>query len=155
MAAPENPSVVEALNAVYRAALLAFEQFHRQEHRFEVRYRYKKLADRFDKLVHCARSWRRAVLNRIERLGGEADSTLGPVKVNDGVREAYEDALDALDAIRSAVIQGIAVASSANDYPTHKVLLFLSKEVDHKHAKIEAHLRQLKDMGDVYLATAV
>jgi bacterioferritin (cytochrome b1) len=147
--------VIDALNAVYRPALTAFEQFHRQEHRFAVKYRYKELAERFDKLVNCAREWRRAVLNRIERLGGQADSTLGPIRIEDGVKEAYQATLAALAAIESAVKQAVAVAGSANDHPTCVVLYQVAKHVDRKMAKIEAHLRQLKDMGDAYLVTAV
>ncbi len=54
MADQSTAAVIAALNSVYRPTLTAFEQFHRQEHRFEVKYRYSKLQKRFDKLVHCA-----------------------------------------------------------------------------------------------------
>ena len=53
-----NGGVVAALNGVYRPVLTLFEQAHRQEHRFKVRYGYCKLDERFDKLVHCLRRWR-------------------------------------------------------------------------------------------------
>ncbi len=148
-------SVIVALNSVYQPTLCAFEQFHRQEHRFEVKYRYKKLQKRFDKLVHCARSWRRALLNRIERLGGEADSTIKGVEVADDILTAYRNTQTALDAIFDAIQAAIATANGSddegnNDHVTHKILLHVAYEVDHKRSKVEAWLRQVEDLGANY-----
>jgi hypothetical protein len=151
----ERPDVVAALNLVYPKLLQAFEQFHRQEHRFQIKYRYGKLQKRFDRLVHCARGWRRCVLNRIERLGGDADSTIGPVEVADEVGPAYRNTHDLLSSIYDAIGAAIAVVQSQNDHPTHKVLMTLQQEVDHKRAKLEAWLRQVADLGDQYILTVV
>ena len=100
---PSDKSVVDALNAIYCLVLTAFEQFHRQEHRFQVRYRYKVLVDRFDKLVDAARCWRRHVLNRLEELDADADSKIDPVAVEDDVKVAYEKTLDLLEKIAAAI----------------------------------------------------
>jgi bacterioferritin (cytochrome b1) len=152
-----NPKVIDALNAVYRPALTFFEQAHRQEHRFLIKYRYKKIAARFDKLVHCARCWRRHLLNRIERLGGEVDSTMGPVVVSDDIRAAYTDTLTGLRAIYAAAGDAIKVVrdDAVSDHVTHKLLMKLQAEVDRKIAKIEAHVRQTMDLGENYIITAV
>jgi hypothetical protein len=155
MADKSAASVIAALNTVYQPTLCAFEQFHRQEHRFEVKYRYKKLQKRFDKLVHCARCWRRALLNRIERLGGDADSTISGVDVADDIMSAYCNTQTALDAIYDAIQRAIGVAKSAddesaNDHVTHTILMHLQYEVDHKRSKVEAWLRQVEDLGPNY-----
>jgi bacterioferritin (cytochrome b1) len=150
-----DDAVIEALNAAYKPILTAFEQFHRQEHRFQIKYRYKKLQTRYDKLVHAARCWRRAVLNRIERLGGEADSELGTVAVEDAVKEAYTATLFCLDEIFDRLADATEAAQKADDHVTHKILMQLQFEVDHKRAKVEAWLRQVKDLRDSYLVTVV
>ena len=147
--------MIDALNAAYKPVLTAFEQFHRQEHRFEVKYRYMKLQKRFDCLVHAARCWRRKILNRIERLGGEADSVLGTVTVKDEVRDGYQATLDLLTEIYDAVGAAIKAAQAADDHPTHKILLHVQSAVDHKRAKIEAWLRQVRDLRETYLVTVV
>jgi bacterioferritin (cytochrome b1) len=147
--------VVDALNEVYKPLLKAFEQFHRQEHRFQIKYQYKKLVVRFDCLVHHARGWRRAVLNRIERLGGDAESVIDGVVVKDEVKDAYKATLDLLTEIYDAINLAVAAAQAANDHPTHKILMRIQTEVDHKRCKIEAWLRQVSDLRDTYLVTVV
>ncbi len=150
-----DPNVVDALNGVYRPILTFFEQAHRQEHRFKIRFRYGKLEKRFDKFVHCAREWRRCLLNRIERLGGEADSTMGPVIVADDIMPAYDATHDGLRSIHDAVNQAIAVVQSANDHPSHKLLMHLQHDVDRNMSKIEAWQRQTKDLGENYAITVI
>jgi hypothetical protein len=155
MADRSNADVISALNAVYQPTLCAFEQFHRQEHRFEVKYRYKKLQERFDKLVHCARGWRRCLLNRIERLGGDADSTINGVAVADDIETAYANTHLALVAIYVAIQNAIGVAKAgddetAHDHVTHKLLMQLQAQVDHKISKVEAWQRQVEDLGQNY-----
>lgn len=160
MADKSSSAVIDALNAVYRPTLKAFEQFHRQEHRFEVKYRYAKLETRFDKLVHCARCWRRTLLNRIERLGGDADSTIDGVAVSDDILSAYRNTQAALEAIEGAIQAAIGAAKAgddeaAHDHVTHKMLMHLQAEVDHKLAKVEAWLRQIEDLGTNYTITVI
>lgn len=147
--------VIDALNAAYGPILTAFEEFHRQEHRFQVKYQYKKLQCRYDKFVHCARCWRRAILNRIERLGGDVESKLGDVVVKDEVKDAYEQTLDRLTEIYDALGAAVPIAQEQNDHPTHKILMHLQAEVDHKRCKIEAWLRQVDDLKSTYLVTVV
>jgi hypothetical protein len=147
--------MTDALNAVYGPVLTLFEQAHRQEHVFQVKYRYKKLRERFDSLVGEARCWRRRLLNRIIRLGGDVTATMGDVSVTDDVKGAYEATQKLLDLIYNQLSMATAVAQSANDHPTHKVLMHLQHEVDHRRAKVEAWLRQVKDMGENYLVTLV
>jgi bacterioferritin (cytochrome b1) len=147
--------VIEALNNAYTPVLTLFEQAHRQEHVFEVRYRYTKLQERFDKIVHDARSWRRALLNRIVRLEGEVTATMSELSVSDDVKGAYDATLRLLDLIHSQIGQAVAVAQSANDHPTVKMLYCLQADVDHKRAKVEAWLRQVKDLRETYLVTVV
>jgi hypothetical protein len=150
-----NDSVIAALNDAYRPILTALEQFHRQEHRFEVKYRYKKLESRYDKLVSATRCWRRNILDRLERLGANVDSVMGPVIVKDEVRPAYEATQTILQEIYDAVGRATKAAQGADDHCTHKMLLHVHTEVDHKLAKVEAWLRQVKDMRDNYLVTVV
>jgi bacterioferritin (cytochrome b1) len=155
--ATKSTGVVDELNSVYPCVLTAFEQFHRQEHRFEVRYRYKVLVKRYDKLVHAARCWRRALLNRIEALGGEAESKIEKVVVEDDVKKAYEATHDLLEKIATALDDAIEKArdEAVRDYTSHKILLELRKEVEHKCVKVRAWLNQVDDMKQNYLVTVV
>jgi len=140
--AASQPSVVDALNTIYPLVLTAFEQFHRQEHRFEVRYRYMVLQKRYDKLVEAARCWRRAILNRLEALDADADSSMGTIKVQDDVKLAYEATRDLLTDIAGAIDKAVDAAQGEKerDHVTHKLLLMLRKEVDHKIVKLNAWL---------------
>ena len=150
-----DKDVVDALSKAYVPILTAFEEFHRQEHRFSVKYRYKKLEERYDKLADHARCWRRAVLNRIERLGGDADSTLDKVVVKDEVKDAYDQTLERLTEIYDALDAVVAAAVKADDHPTHKIAMMVQSEVDCKRAKLEAWLRQVEDLKATYLVTVV
>jgi bacterioferritin (cytochrome b1) len=150
-----SDQVIATLNAAYRPVLTAFEQFHRQEHRFQIKYRYKKLQKRYDKMVVEARCWRRRILNRVERLGGQIDSTMGPVVVKDEVKDAYQATEDILREIFDALDRAVAAAQAADDHVTHKVLMHLETEVDHEIVKVQAWLRQVKDLRDNYLVTVV
>ena len=147
--------VVDALNKVYVPLLTAFEQFHRQEHRFLIKYRYKVLQKRYDCLVHHARCWRRHVLNRIERLGGDVDSKINVVVVKDDIKGAYTATLDLLTEIYDAIGAAVKVAQEAEDHVTHKILMHIQSEVDCKRSKLEAWLRQVADLRDVYPVTVV
>jgi len=147
--------VVDALNTIYPAVLTAFEQFHRQEHRFLVRYRYKVLVNRYDKLVHCAREWRRCLLNRIESLGGDADSTLDKVTVEDDVKKAYTATETILTKIADEVDAAVDSAVVAKDHVSHKLLMMLRSHVEHKLVKVRAWLAQVDDMKANYLVTVV
>jgi len=149
------PAVVDALNAIYPLVLTAYEAWHRQEHRFEIRYRYQVLVRRYDRLVHAARCWRRAILNRLEAVGADADSTIGPVEVQDDVRLAYEATKDRLTKIADAIDAAVDSARTEKDHVTHKLLLHLRAEVEHKLVKINAWLAQVADMRENYLVTLV
>ena len=153
--AASDKSVVDALNAIYCLVLTAFEQFHRQEHRFQVRYRYKVLVHRFDKLVDAARCWRRHVLNRLEELDADADSKIDPVAVEDDVKVAYEKTLDLLEKIAAAIDAAVDSARTESDHVTHKLLLHLRCEVNHKIVKLRAWLAQVEDLKATYLVTVV
>jgi DNA-binding ferritin-like protein len=155
MADAKPESVVEALNAIYRCVLTAFEQFHRQEHRFQVKYRYKVLVKRYDKLVHAARCWRRHILNRLEELGAEADSTLEPIAVEDAVKTAYEKTQALLEKIAAEIDKAVESAQVEKDHVTHKILLMQRKEVEHKIVKVRAWLNQVSDLKQSYLVTVV
>lgn len=155
MADKADKTVIDALNEAYKPVLTAFEQFHRQEHRFEIKYRYMKLQKRFDCFVHAARCWRRAILNRIERLGGDVESVMGDVVVKDEIKDAYTATLELLTEIYDALAAAIKAAQAADDHPTHKILMHLQFEVDHKRCKVEAWLRQVTDLRDVYPVTVV
>jgi bacterioferritin (cytochrome b1) len=151
-----DPNVITALNNVYRPALTAFEQFHRQEHRISQRYRYKEFADRFDKLVDHAHCIRHKVLNRIENLGGEATSEIEPVEVSDGMKDAHANAHHMLTHIQDRLKQALAVAESANDAPTGSMLFRLAKKNQKKIDKNKAWLRQADDLGPTnFLMTGV
>ncbi len=149
-----NPEVIQALNNAYEPILTAFEAFHRQEHRFQVKYHYKKMQKRYDELVGCARKWRRKILNRIEQLGGAVNSSLGPVSVSDDISTAYEDTLGRLRNIYSLLGQATAVAMSANDHPSTRMLMRLQTDVEKRLKKFEARKRQMTDMGANYLLKA-
>jgi hypothetical protein len=148
-------SVTDALNVIYRLVLTAFEQFHRQEHRFEIRYRYNVLQKRYDKLVHCARCWRRCLLNRLEALGADADSTIGSVAVEDDVKRAYDATRDLLARIADAIDNAVDSAVGKSDHATHKILMHLRCEIEHKLTKVDAWLAQVEDMKANYLVTLV
>jgi hypothetical protein len=153
--AQSQSSVVDALNTIYPLILTAFEQFHRQEHRFEVRYRYKVLQKRYDKLVHAARCWRRMLLNRLEALGADADSKIGKIAVEDDVKRAYEVTRGLLGRIAVVIDQAVDSAIVEKDHVTHKLLMMLRTEVAHKLVKIDAWLAQVSDMKANYLVTLV
>jgi|SRR5271166_2590206 len=155
MAKDKAAGVVDALNEVYVPILTFFELAHRYEHRFADKYRYNKLAKRYDMLVHAARCWRRHVLDRIERLGGDADSMLEKIVIVDDVKGAYEGTHEALRAIFDAINKAVDAAKVADDHPTHKLLLRLQTKVDHKMFKLEAWLRQVADLKASYLVTVV
>jgi len=149
------PTVVDALNAIYPLVLTAYEQWHRQEHRFEIRYRYHVLQKRYDRLVAAARCWRRAILNRLEAVGADADSTIERVTVEDDVRKAYEATKDQLTAIADAIDKAVDSARTERDHVSHKLLLHLRSEVEHKLVKLNAWLAQVADMRENYLVTLV
>jgi hypothetical protein len=155
--ATQAKSVVDALNTIYPCVLTAFEQFHRQEHRFQVRYRYMVLQKRFDKLVHAARCWRRTLLNRLEALGADADSTIEKIVVEEDVKRAYEATKDLLGRIAEAIDSAVESARDGKnaDHVTHKLLLGLRFEVEHKIVKVNAWLAQVADMKANYLVTLV
>jgi hypothetical protein len=149
-------SVVGTLNSIYALVLTAFEQFHRQEHRFEVRYRYKVLRKRYDKLVHAARCWRRMLLNRLEALGADADSTIEKIVVEDDVKRAYDATLKLLERIAAEIDKATDTAKGDQaDHVTHKILLGLREEVEGELVKIRAWLAQVADMKANYLVTLV
>ena len=152
---PTSPAVVAALNAIYTLVLTAFEEWHRQEHRFEVRYRYHVLQRRYDNLVAGARCWRRELLNRLEALGADADSSIGKVKVEDDVKAAYEQTKECLTEIADAIDKAVDAARVEKDHVTHKLLLGLRHQVECKLVKINAWLRQVDDMKSNYLVTLV
>jgi len=149
------PAVVDSLNAIYPLVLTAYEQWHRQEHRFEIRYRYHVLQHRYDKLVAAARCWRRALLNRLEAVGADADSTIGKIAVEDDVKRAYEATKDTLGKIADAIDAAVDSARTEKDHVTHKLLLHLRHEVEHKCVKLNAWLAQVADMKTNYLVTLV
>jgi hypothetical protein len=146
-------SVTDALNVIYRLVRTAFEQFHRQEHRFEIRYRYNVLQKRYDKLVHCARRWRRCLLNRLEALGADADSTIGNITVEDDVKRAYDATRDLLARIADAIDNDVDSAVGKSDHVTHKILMRLRCEIEHKLTKVDAWLAPVEDMKANYLVT--
>lgn len=150
-----NPEVIAALNQAYKPALTAFEQLHRQEHRMLKRHGYKREAKRFDKLVDHAHMVRHKILNRVERLGGNVDSEMGPVKVSDDIETAYNDTVAILKEIYGALGRATAVATSANDHVTHKLLLMLQYKVDKKIHIMETKQRQLADLGSNYILKAI
>jgi len=153
--AAKAASVVAELNTVYPLVLTAFEQFHRQEHRFAIRYRYKVLEHRYDKLVHGARCWRRHLLNRLEALDADADSSMEKIAVEDDVKKAYEMTKDLLDRIAAATDKAVQATRVEEDHVTHKLLLMLRTEVEHKRVKVNAWLNQVADMKANYLVTLV
>jgi len=150
-----SSAVIDALNAIYTLVLTAFEEWHRQEHRFEVRYRYHVLQHRYDMLVHAARCWRRELLNRLEAVGADANSSIGKVVVSDDVKKAYERTHDCLQEIADAMDKAIATVRVEEDHVTHKLLLHLRGEVEHKIVKLNAWLAQVADMKTNYLVTLV
>ena len=150
-----DSNVVAALNNVYKPALTAFEQFHRQEHRLNKRYRYKKFAKRYDKLVDHAHHVRHKVLNRVEHLGGDVDSVLDPIRVADDMQTVHENTLACLKEIQGRLGQATAVATSANDHTTHAMLLGLQKKNEKAIKKVEALERQREDLGNDFMLTGV
>lgn len=150
-----EPDIIAALNAVYAPVLAAFEAWHRQEHRAKIKFRYKVLAKRYDKLVDDARDWRRSVLDRIERLGGDADSTIEGVAAFDDVGKAYADTIERLRAIYDACQAGCDAADAAGDNVTFDVFDAIQHDADKLVAKFEAFGRQIDDLGPAYLLTLV
>ena len=163
-----DDSVIKALNKVYRPALTMFEEAHKQEHRFKKKFGYEKMGKRYDNLTKHAHGIRHKVLNRIEHLGGVADSRFesvdskgrddgengGVMEPTDDIRKAYENTHRRLGQIMDRIGQANSVAQSANDHVTHGLLLKLHHKVDKKHKKIGMKRRQVKDMGDKYLLKA-
>jgi hypothetical protein len=113
------------------------------------------MQERFDRLVFCARHWRRELLNRIVRLGGDVTATMGTIAVTEEVKRSLENTKDLLDQIFDVLDAAMSAAVSAQDHPTMKMLMMLLHEVDHKRSKVEAWLNQVKDMRDNYLVTLV
>jgi hypothetical protein len=150
-----SPELVAALQTLYVCMLTGFEQFHRQEHRFEVRYRYKVLQDRFDKLVDCAHDWRADVLDRLEELHLDFESKIDPFVVESDVKLAYEQTLDRLRDMAEEIQAAIKAAAAEYDCPTEEMLEDLAVEVEKKIVKVEAWLEQVADMGAAYLTTLV
>jgi len=153
--AAQTKSVADALNTIYPLVLDAWEQFHRQEHRFEVRYRYMVLQERYDKLVHAARYWRRKLLIRRQVHGADADCTIGKITVEEDVKKAYEATKEKLDQIAAAIDAAVDSAVGKSDHVTHKLLMHLRVEVEHKCVKLRAWLAQVEDMKANYLVTLV
>jgi hypothetical protein len=149
-----NPEVIGALNKVYKPALTAFEEFHRQERRFKNRYGYQKMGKRYHDLTKHAHEIRHKVLQRIEELGGDADSSMEPVNVADGINDAYRHTSDRLGQLRDTLTQANAVAQSANDHDTHLMMLRLQRLVERKYHKVMSRRRQVRDMKDNYLLKA-
>lgn len=160
MAADPAPApdaeIIAALNAVYGLTLTAQEACHVQEHIFKTRYRYKRLAGKFDKMTHATSCWRRKALDRIVRLGGEPESALGAITPSDDIAKAYRDALDRFRAIRDAASDGGDLAGRRKDVATSEVLEHIATAADCKAAKVEAALRQVADLGPQnYIMTVV
>jgi bacterioferritin (cytochrome b1) len=151
-----DPRVLAALDAAYAPILAAFEQFHRQEHRFK-RQQYRSLACRYDGLVHAARCWRREVLDRVEQLGGDLGSVIpaGAVAVQDGVSDAFRSTLDSLDAIFGALGAAIEAAQAAGDHPSMKVALRVQSHVDRKRTRVKGWAQQVIDIGPAFLLSAI
>ncbi len=99
-------------------------------------------------------------MNRVERLGGDADSTIGAVTIADDIESAYRNTAALLTEIRDAIQQAIGAAKAgddetAHDHVTQKLLMHLQAQVDHKLAKVEAWLRQVEDLQTNYAITVI
>jgi bacterioferritin (cytochrome b1) len=150
--ASARPEVAEALNGVYKPVIVGMDQVHEQESVFGVRFKWERLKKEYDALGEHFHDWRHCLLRRIIRLGGTPDAGIG-TQTTDDVKVAYENTLDCLETIYGTVTSAIAVATSQNDHPTHKILMQIQACVDKKIACIQAKLRQIKDLGDDYLIT--
>lgn len=176
-AAQPTLDAIAALNDLYRACNTAAEQVRRQIMRFKVRYRYCRLVHELKHLLccECCRKmheseehehgygphkeqdgdclfcWAICALHRIERIGGDADSTLDTVGAVDDVRVALE--------IVAANLRKIAdhcnECQTTGDPLTAQVAGKIACSVDHHLECIQAHLRQIDDMGPAYLTTIV
>lgn len=152
-----NSKVIDALNGAYRPVLTAFELMHRLEHRYEIRWGYLGLRDRFDGLVAVARCWRRALLDRMERLGGEVESAIDPIPpIPDAVGRAYQLALDTLRGILGRLADAAETCRAQGDPVSAQMCGHLLGEVDREIAALEVALRQSGDLSaSDYLATLI
>lgn len=151
-----DADVIGLLNAAYVPILTLFEAAHVHEHIFEQCWGYLGLRDLFDGLVADARCWRREILNRIIRLGGDVDSRIEPVQTSDDVGKAYSLTLDALRGIFDALAAGHKGCEAANDYVSGHLCKSLMVAVDARVAELERLIRQAGDMSaSDYIATLI
>lgn len=172
---PSAP-VIDALNTLYVACQTAQEQIKRVKVRFKVRYRYCKLVEQLacmlhchccpckhkdkehhdrdkHKCGHCVPCWSMATLHRIEHLGGEAESRIDDVSVNNDIEPALNLVLASLQAVYDAA--GDVEADAKKDKPTAKIAGEIQCAADEHIECVQAHLRQIADMGENYLITLV
>lgn len=177
-----DPAVLDALSGLYKAARFAAELACRQKHRYLIKYDLKGLFRHFlcllkcecchehEKCEHgpnhhehhdhckhgkCIPCWVRCVLNRIERLGGDADSTMDKVKVEEGIAEAFTGMIAALKAVCDAADSVIDAAATAKDHPSKEIASKIYHAADCDIAKFEALLRQEKFKTEPYVMAQI
>lgn len=159
------------LSDLYAACQTAQEQIKRLKVRFKVRFRYYRLVHELACIIHChycnkdaghaerhaehvglcCSCWAMHVLHRIERLGGDANSEIGDIVVTDDVKPALEKVLEVLQ----AVVDAAKAVESGKDHLSSSIAGEIQCAADKHIECIEAHLRQIKDLGDNYLLTLV
>ena len=160
-------SDIDPLNELYRACNTAAEQVRRLKVRFHVRYRYCKLVHCLKHMLECEccgmchagsvekgkciKCWSIQTLHRIERLGGDADSMVNPIVMSENVKDALEIIRDRLTDVAVAAEN----TSRSTDIGTKKIGGEIACACDCHLEAIEAHLRQIEDMGKEFLITLV
>ena len=148
-----SPSVISALNVIYTQLLTWKEQSHRQENRFEAQG-WSGLKKRFDKATQEAHALIHDVLDRIEALSGEPNSSLGAVTVANDAQGAFSAGLTVLNGLLAAYRGGILAAIADQDRTTELLLLEQIMEVEARVIKFEKQLRKLSALQTpLYLGT--
>lgn len=164
-----DSAVVAALGDLYVSCLTAAEQIRRLKVRFRVRYRYCRLVDMLHCMLmcdcchnvrndgkksgECCMCWSWCVLHRIEGLGGEARSYLGPTDLTDDVKAALETILAKLQDVCESASKVITAAT--DDHCSMKVGSEVYCAANCHIECVKAHLRQIEDLKESYLITLV
>ena len=148
-----SPSVISALNTIYVQLLTWKEQSHRQENRFEA-MGWDGLKKKFDKATREAHDLIHDVLDRIEALSGEPNSTLNPVTIANDPQGAFTLGLTTLNALLASYRSAITVAQGDQDRATEKLLFGQLGTVEDRAMKFEKQIRKLGALQTpLYLGT--
>jgi len=148
-----SPSVIAALNTLYMQLLTWKEASHRQENRFQA-MGWNGLKEKWDSATHEAHDLIGGVLDRIEELGGEPQSTMGQVTIANDPQAAFQLGLTTLNALATSYRSALDAAAGDKDVGTEDVLYGQACKVERRIIKFEKQLRKLAALqSPLYLAS--